>query len=245
MIYYGLIIIGTDTGVGKTEVGCALAGIARARGLRVGVFKPVETGCRWENNRLIPQDGLKLLEASGAGLPLDLVVPYRFSLPASPYASARAEGKRIEFEKIYQIFDELAGEFDLILVEGAGGLLVPVNENFLFADLIRPMHLPVLVVAENRLGVINQTLLTVESARRRGLEVLGVLLNQTQPGEIPGSLENTRQIEEFSRVPVLAEIPFFPSQERSRGISQLLEGLFEQIFRQIKQAGKRSVLYYL
>jgi len=244
MIYYGLVITGTDTGVGKTEIACGLARAFREKGIKVGVFKPIETGCRKEKGELIPADGLRLMEASGAEIPIAQVVPYRFSLAAAPLAAARAEGRVIFFERIYQVFDDLAGEYELMIVETAGGLMVPVNENFLFADLIQPMHLPVLIVAENKLGAINQALLSIEAIRSRGLELLGVVLNQTEPGEVPADLLNPELIEEFGKVKVLCRIGYLEAKERAEQISKICRELAEKIEPQVREFGRKSVLNY-
>lgn len=244
MIYYGLIITGTDTGVGKTELGCALARAFRKKGLQVGVFKPVETGCKKKGRKLIAEDAQRLARASGIRTPLNLIAPYQFSLPASPFSSARAEGKEIFFEKIYQIFDELAGEYDLVLVESAGGLLVPVNENFLFADLIKPMHLPILLVAENRLGVINQVLLNLEVARSRGLEILGVVLNQTQPVKVSEKLLNAELIEKFGKVKVLMQINYLAPSLRARKMTEFAQKLVSLIEPEIRRAGQNTLFKY-
>ena len=244
MIYYGLVITGTNTGIGKTEIACGLAGALSEQGYKVGVFKPVETGCEERNGELIAQDGLRLLCASGCNLEIEKIVPYRFSLPSAPLVSAQVEEKEILFEKIFQIFDELAGEFDLLLVEDAGGLLVPFNENFLFADLIRPMHLPLLVVAENRLGAINQTLLTIESARAHELEVLGVILNQPLPSSAHSSLKNKEMIEKFSGVPVLAEIGYLSEPVREKEIKKICSALLDYLLPRIKESGRMSIFKY-
>jgi len=179
MIYRGLAVTGTDTGVGKTTVACALAGLLREVGRRVGVLKPVETGC--EGKELAPADGLALAAAAGIDFdegPVSLadVVPWRFPDPLAPEEAARATGARISVDRIYQAMDRWTGRAELTLVETAGGLMVPINERFTFADLLLGLELPVLLVAANRLGVINHTLLTVEALERRGLKPIYVVL---------------------------------------------------------------------
>ncbi len=244
MIYYGLVVAGTDTGVGKTELACGLAKAFFKKGIKVGVFKPVETGCREEQGELIAADGLRLLQASGAKIPMEQVVPYRFALPAAPLAASRAEGREVLFEKLYQVFDELAGEFELMIVEGAGGALVPVNENFLFADLIKPMHLPVLVVAENKLGAINQTLLTIESLRSRGLELLGIVLNQTRRGGVSEEILNPELIERFGKVKVLCRIGYLEEKDRTEVMAEICGELAAEIEPVVREFGRKTVLNY-
>ncbi len=179
MIYRGLVVTGTDTGVGKTTVACALAGLFREAGRRVGVLKPVETGC--EGAELAPADGLALAAAAGIDfeggeVSLADVVPWRFPDPLAPEEAARATGAQITVDRIYQAMDRWMGRADLTLVEGAGGLMVPINERFTFADLFLGLELPVVVVAANRLGVINHTLLTMEALERRGLKPVAIAL---------------------------------------------------------------------
>jgi len=245
MIYYGLVITGTDTGVGKTELGCGLARAFRARGVRIGVFKPIETGRPEEAGQPAGEDAKRLIAASGCGSSLEKVSPYRFKLAAAPLAAARAEGREILFEKIYQVFDELAGEHELMIVEGAGGLLVPANENFLFADLILPMQLPLLIVAEDRLGVIGRVLLTLEAARSRGLEILGVALNQTQPGAGTEKLRHKELIEEFGKTQVLARIGYLAPAGREEEMARICGELAERIEPRIRELGRQTVLKYL
>jgi len=245
MIYYGLVITGTGTGVGKTEVACGIARAFREKGIKVGGFKPIETGCVERDGELIPEDGLRLLNATASALKLEEVVPYRFSFPASPYASASKAGEKILFERIYQVFDELAGKFEVMLVESAGGFLVPINENFLFADLIKPMGLPILIVAENRLGVVNQVLLTIESARARELKVLGVVLNQTSAEPVPPTLQNQEQIEQFGKVKVICQIGYLEKEAREKKMSEIFKEIAEELFLTIKQSGKKNLFKYL
>ena len=140
-----MAITGTDTAVGKTAIGAALARLFRERGMRVGVLKPVETGC--EGDELWPRDGLMLAEAAGLeigtgaeaggpGLSLADVVPWRFAAALAPEAAARAAGVEIGVDRIYQAMDRWTGRCDLILVETAGGILVPINRQWTFADLL-------------------------------------------------------------------------------------------------------------
>ncbi len=169
----GFFVTGTDTGVGKTVVACALVRALRGRGLDVGVMKPIETGVGPEG----PLDALALREAAGGGDPLDDVCPQRFALPAAPTVAARAERRQVERGAIRAAFERLAARHDRLVVEGAGGLLVPAAEDFSMADLAREVGLPIVVVARAALGTINHTLLTLEATERRGLELAGVVIS--------------------------------------------------------------------
>lgn len=174
----GLFITGTDTGVGKTFVAAGLARLLSERGLRVGVMKPVETGCDRRGDDLVPPDALQLLTAAGGDQDLSSVCPYRFEAPLAPDVAARREGRSIEPGLIHDRFRTMAASHEVVLVEGAGGLLVPIWERYTMADLAGDLGLPLLVVAASRLGAVSHTLLTLEHARFRGLPVAAYVLNQ-------------------------------------------------------------------
>ncbi len=166
---------GTDTGVGKTLVTCALARALRERGIDVGVMKPIETGV----GEAGPLDARALCEAADCHDPLDHICPQRFALAAAPTVAAAAEGRRVELARVRESFGILAQRHDLMLVEGAGGLLAPAAEGVAMADLASDLGLPLLLVTRAALGTINHTLLTLEAADRRGLELAGVVISHT------------------------------------------------------------------
>lgn len=199
-----LFITGTDTGVGKSAVACALARIAANTGASIGVFKPVETG--WTTD--LASDAWALLEASGSKAPLDLVCPYRLKLPAAPSVAAREEGIEIEFKKLLESHARLCADHDLVIAEGAGGLMVPLNGQKCTADLIAALRSPVLVVARSALGTINHTLLTLEALERRSIKVMGVLLNQLSPHKGPEETYTAQELVDFGKSPVLANLPY-------------------------------------
>ncbi len=209
----GLFVTGTDTGAGKTYVSRALIAGWRRRGLKVGVMKPCETGCRGAD--LIPEDARLLLEASGSDLTLDEVCPYRFAFPMAPAEAAALEGSRISFERLSRVYTAIAARHDVTLVEGAGGLIVPLEGRRTTADLIAHLNLPLLIVARIGLGTINHTGLTVEAARSRGLDLLGVIFTRGEdpktspPG--PDEARNPAAVEHLCKVRIIAEMPY--SQE--------------------------------
>lgn len=210
-----IFITGTDTGVGKTFVASAIAGVLRNGGIDVGVMKPVETGCVEEDGALVPADALKLKEASGSGDAMDLVNPYRFAAPLAPSVAASLEEREIRIEKIAEAFNVISQRHDFIIVEGAGGLMVPLTESETFADLAASLNIPIVIVAPSRLGVINHTLLTVEAARKRGIEVSGIILNNPalpHGGDLSGE-RNAEVIRRFSCAPLLAEVPFIKKEK--------------------------------
>jgi dethiobiotin synthetase len=173
----GVFVSGTDTGVGKTVVACALARGLRARGIDVGVMKPIETGVGDAG----PVDARALREAAGCADPLDDVCPERFALPAAPSVAAAAEGRAVDLERVRAAFRRIRARRDCVIAEGAGGLLVPIAPGVSMADLARELALPLLVVARAALGTINHTLLTLEAAVARGLPVLGVVISHAAP----------------------------------------------------------------
>jgi dethiobiotin synthetase len=164
-------VTATDTGVGKTTVACALAAAFARRGHVVAAMKPCETGGG--------DDAERLRAATGRTLDPELVCPYRFRLPASPEAAAHAErAPHVDISHISRAYARLVAGAERALVEGAGGLLVPLGGGRTMADLAAALALPLLIVARPSLGTINHTLLTVEAARRRGLRVDGVIFSR-------------------------------------------------------------------
>jgi dethiobiotin synthetase len=173
------LITGTDTGVGKTTVASAIAAALRRRTCDLGVLKPVETGCQIAaDGGLIPADAVQLRWAAGReDEPLELICPFRLRDPLAPSVAARREGVRIELPDLVRAVQQIAARHEVVLIEGAGGLLVPVSDGATFADLARACSLRVLVVVGNRLGAINHARLTLDCARAAGLEMAGYVVN--------------------------------------------------------------------
>jgi len=169
-----LAVTGTDTGVGKTMIARATAALLASRGLRVAAMKPVETGVAPGQD---PADALLLRRSAGARDPLDDVCPFTFAEPLAPLVAAERARRPVEVEALDAAFGRLTAGRDAIVVEGAGGLLVPVTGRLSCADLFARWRLELIVVAANRLGAINHTLLTVQAARAAGLSVRCVVLN--------------------------------------------------------------------
>jgi dethiobiotin synthetase len=184
----GIFITGTDTGVGKTVVAAVLARLLRMRGLSVGVMKPVTSGCREEADRLLSDDALLLCQAAGVEC-TDDVAPYLLREPVAPAEAAKQDGVVIDFARISAAFDRLAAAHDYVIVEGAGGLMVPLAGGLLVADLARQLDLPLLVVARPTLGTINHTVLTCFSAQQMELKVTGVVINNYP--DAPGLAERS------------------------------------------------------
>lgn len=239
----GLFITGTDTGVGKTTVGCALASALAGRA-RVGVFKPVETGCRTEAGRLVPEDAVRLRAAARMDVSLDLVCPYRFAEPLAPWIAAERAGERIDPERIRESYRRISSVSDLVLIESAGGLLVPITRTYAYADLAADLALPLLVVVGSRLGAINQTRLTIECASRRGLGVAGYVLNQPTPKTDLARETNAKALANLVEDRCLGELPFLPltgDPERDVEILRRVgEPLAERLFQKLSAARTAS-----
>lgn len=208
-----ILITGTDTGVGKTFVACGLAALLKANGYRVGVMKLAETGCVEKEGELIADDARRLIAASGCDEPMDRVCPYRLADPLAPSIAAERAGVKIDIDHLIAVCGEIGTKHDVTLVEGAGGLMVPLLPSFTFADFALVAKLPVIVVAANKLGAINHLLLTLEHAGCKGLRVLGYVLNHVS-GEPSLAAETNREVlHGLSGVPCLGELPFVESIE--------------------------------
>jgi dethiobiotin synthetase len=217
----GIFITGTDTGVGKTYVASGIAASLRDHGVNVGVMKPAETGCRIRSGDLIPTDAIRLARAAGARDQLALINPYRFRKPLAPLVAAELEGDNIKASRIINAYRTLLRRHDFMIIEGAGGIMVPLSRNYLYLDLAQTIGLPVVVVARPGLGTINHTLLTVAALKERDISIAGVVINYTDKRR-PGPAEETspRVIEKISRVAVLGIVPY-----RTREFSSIVENL--------------------
>ncbi|HEX5725978.1 MAG TPA: dethiobiotin synthase [Longimicrobiaceae bacterium] len=204
-------VTGTDTGVGKTFVSALLVRMLRRRGLRVAAMKPVETGVRPDDPR---SDAARLRDAAGGGDPLEQVRPILIAEPLAPWVAMTRGGSAVDLAMLDAAFAALAEGRDAVVVEGAGGLLVPLTRDVAYDGLFVGWGLDVVVVAGNRLGTINHTLLTVRAAHDAGLRVRGVVLNPLGP-EPGGIAERTNQetlTELLAPVPVLA-LPWFRKRD--------------------------------
>lgn len=200
-----LFVTGTDTGVGKTLVAAALARYARRCGLRVAVMKPCETGV--DDPGGLGADGRLLRWAAGSTDDDRLISPYRFPAALSPAQAAGQAGVRIDPGVIAEAFQELSRERDLLVVEGAGGLMVPIQGGFLMADLARLLQLPLLVVSRPQLGTINHTLLTIFAARCMELPIAGFLINRMPGAPDPAEREAPHLLAALASADLLGVLP--------------------------------------
>jgi dethiobiotin synthetase len=204
----GLFVTGTDTGVGKTTVSVALLRLARRRGLTAIPFKPAETGCNPH-----PGDARSLWLAACPPVAEGEVCLYAFRLPAAPALAAAAEGARIDLERIADRAGVLAARGDLLIVEGAGGLLVPYADGLTTADVAERLSLPVLVVARTGLGTINHSALTLREVDRSSLDLAGLILNRTTAVEEPHEIGNADLIAKLTGHRPLGTMPWLPPEK--------------------------------
>lgn len=202
----GFFITGTDTGVGKTRVSTALAHLCATRGIDVRVRKPVESGCPDGPGGRLPQDANALRVAAGGREPIAQVCRWALRAPLSPERAAALEGIDLELAAVHAACVEGVAPDSLLLVEGAGGFYSPIARGALNADLAGGLGLPVVVVAADRLGCINHTLLTVEAVRMRGLAVAAVVLSQPAP-PVDLEMDNAGELQRWLGGPVL-RLPF-------------------------------------
>jgi len=199
----GIFITGTDTGVGKTLISGAIARALRDQNIDCGVMKPIESGCLPGKKGLMPSDGHYLQKAAKAQDPIDLIVPCRFQAPLAPYAAVLQGGAPVSWALIDNAYKQLRQDHAVLLIEGAGGLMVPISPDQTMADLIHRLKLPVLLVARSELGTLNHSLLSLEYGKACGLSFLGIVLNQGACKRDPSEASNTRILREKSGLPVM------------------------------------------
>jgi dethiobiotin synthetase len=206
-----LLITGTDTGIGKTIVAGAIADWFRRRGFRVGVLKPAATGCVRRREGLVSEDAEFLAHCADTRFSLDVVCPQRFVEPLAPAIAAERAGTHLDWEAIRRSIDSISQESDVLIVEGVGGLMVPMDPKHTFLDVARWLAAPTLIVARPALGTINHTLLTIDALRRAEVDVAGVVINR-YPTDTPPAAEETnpRAIERWGKVKVLTIVPDEP-----------------------------------
>lgn len=203
-----ILVTGTDTGAGKTYVACLLGRAVRESGLFVRPVKPVESGCRpGPDGTPFPEDASALREAVAPDLPLSAVCLYPLFAPLSPHLAAREEEVAIDPGRILGAIAEAREQCDLVLVEGVGGVAVELREGYRIADLAKHAALPVLVVAENRLGVLNHLTLTLHFLRSGGLSVFGVVLNDRTPDPFPARERNEEEVRRIAEGRYLGRVP--------------------------------------
>ena len=202
----GYFITGTDTEVGKTRVSLAFLHKLQQQGLRVAGMKPVAAGCEETPAGLRNEDALALQAASSVALPYDTINPYAFAPPIAPHLAAQDAGVTIEIERILTAYHDIASQVDQVIVEGAGGWRVPLNDDQDMSDLAVALGLPVVLVVDIRLGCINHALLSAQAIAARGLPLAGWIANHAH-GDYERSAGNIASIEARVGTPLLGVIP--------------------------------------
>lgn len=223
----GIFIAGTDTGVGKTFVACGLAALLKQSGYSVGVMKPAETGCEQRDDKLIPVDAVRLKEAAGCDEPVEKICPYALPEPLAPSIAAERRAVKIDIDRLINVYEEIRARHDVTVVEGAGGLMVPLLASYTYADFARVLNIPILVVAANRLGAINHLLLTLEHAACKGLRVLGYVLNRIESEPSLAAETNREALVGLTGVPCAGDLPYF---DHSKTSEQPVLNVFDQRF---------------
>lgn len=229
----GFFITGTDTGVGKTVIAAALIQAIGFLGIRVCGMKPIETGCLQSDSRvrssefrvqssefrikdrvLTPSDGMFLKKMAGMDDSIDLVTPIRLENPLAPFPASEIEDTPVDIEKIKKAYAELSKKYEAVVVEGIGGLLVPIKRDYFVLDLARDFGLPTIIVSRPGLGIINHTMLTVNYAIKEGLTVAGIIINYSLPPEgTPAEKTNPEVIKKISPVPIIGIFPYLENME--------------------------------
>lgn len=208
----GLLVTGTDTGVGKTVIAGAIADWFRRHRLAVGVCKPAGSGCVNRREGLVSEDAEFLAHCADTHHPLDVVCPVRYAEPLAPAVAAERIGEPLDWSAVGRSLAAISRDSDVMVVEGVGGLMVPMDPQHTFLDVARWLKIPAVIVARPALGTINHTLLTAAALREAGVKVAGVVINRYR-AETPTVAEETnlRAIERWGKVPVLAIVPDCPT----------------------------------
>jgi dethiobiotin synthetase len=200
----GIFVTGTDTGVGKTIISSGLAAVLKDYMVDVGVFKPMISGISRQDSE---SDTSILKRMSATPLSLEEISPFHYKEPLAPYAAQQLEGTSVQITEVLAYWEKIKERHDFFIVEGAGGISVPLGENFLVSHLITALELPIIIVARPHLGTVNHTFLTVQYAKELGLDVLGVVINGMSDRPSLAERTNPKLIEELCEVPILGVIP--------------------------------------
>lgn len=212
----GLFITGTDTAVGKTVIAGAIAQWFARRGANVAVCKPIATGCVWRREGLVSEDAEFLASCAESRHPLDQICPQRYAEPLAPAVAAQRAGQPVDWPVIDRSIQQMCVGSNVMIVEGVGGVAVPLDENTTVLHLANWLRLPAVVVTRPELGTINHTLLTLGALRSAGVQIAGVVINR-YPAESASIAEETNPtaIEKWGGVPVLCIVPEEPIKRAS------------------------------
>ncbi|MUT67957.1 dethiobiotin synthase [Paenibacillus sp. NEAU-GSW1] len=226
--FRGLFVTGTDTAVGKTVVTAALAAALRAEGLNAGVWKPVQSGAQLGSG---DTDAERLLRDTGIDESIEAVAPFSFEAPLTPFLAAKHAGATLTLQGIIDAGRPLMERYEALLIEGAGGVAVPLTNDALVLDLIAALRIPALIVARSGLGTINHTIMTASCLRQHGIPIAGVILND---GSDPGSADddpsiagNASLIERFGGLRVLGRLPRLPEAASQDALIHTVQAAIE------------------
>lgn len=206
----GFFITGTGTGVGKTIVTIIMGLYLRSHGYKNTIaLKPIESGCVLVDQKLMPPDGSFISDMLWQSESLDLITPVRYQQPLAPYAASLVEGEKFNKASILTHIKSMSKKYDVLLIEGIGGMMVPITKKYFVYNLIKDVGLPVIIVASALLGTINHTLLSVDFAINHGINVAGVIINNSANDTSDQSISsNPKIIKELCPAPVVGEIPY-------------------------------------
>ena len=222
-----IFITGTDTGVGKTAISASLAAFfSLKKELNVGVMKPFESGLARTGRDESASDARLLKEASGTSDTLEEINPYKFETPLAPEAAAKQENVVIDIDKVSKTFQKLRERHNVLVIEGAGGVLVPIGEGFFFCDLMKTWGIPVIIVSRLGLGTINHTLLTNAFLQSMGISVLGVILNDIDGVGDIAAKTNPEMLQQYLNVPILGIFPHLEAHRRETMKREVLADIF-------------------
>ncbi|NHN30808.1 dethiobiotin synthase [Paenibacillus agricola] len=230
----GLFVTGTDTGVGKTIVTAAITAMLRAEGLNVGVWKPVQSGAPLGKG---VTDAERLLQITGIDERPEAVAPFTFEAPLTPMLAAKQDGVTLRLKELIAAGIPLIKRYEALLVEGAGGVAVPLTDDALVVDLIAELRIPALIVARSSLGTINHTLLTASFLRYHAVPIVGVIMNDgevTEPNDDPSIATNAELIEHYSGLKVLGQFPCLHAEANSEMLIHTIRKTIQ--FEPIRQA---------
>ena len=203
-----LLITGTDTGVGKTVITAAIARSLRMQGLRVGVLKPIASACAHRREGLVSEDAELLAHHADSPHPLDVICPVRYAEPLAPAVAAERARQPVDWTAVQRSLDVISAASDILLIEGVGGLMVPLDQKHTVLDMAQWLGAPAVIVARPALGTINHTLLTAAMLRMSRVAVAGVVINRYPADVTPLPEEtNPRAIEKWGKLKVLAIVP--------------------------------------
>jgi len=208
-----VFVTGTDTEVGKTRISVALIELLQQQGKQIAVMKPIASGCELTVDGLRNDDAVQLSQQADVSLAYDLINPYAFEPAIAPHLAAQQADINIDLDVIKQNFDLIQHQADAVVVEGAGGWLVPLNDNATIADLAVQLGLPIVLVVGIRLGCINHALLTVQAIEQRGLKLHGWVANNIEQNAQSTEIVNT--LKQSISAPCLGVVPFLSVDEKA------------------------------